>query len=325
MLVTPKQSGGKESRRLAAIDQMLLAAMQQGPTKKREAISRILELVPNWTRGDCWNRIRQLRKNSELADLRERPSSKAKNSNRDSLIRRSSCSPWTPADEDKLLNLAGYEPAKKIAQRLGRSERAVRCRMAALGISGKVTDGWSLRALQLTLRVTRRRLRRLIGNGVLRVRDPRVSSRSLAVLYDKILATLDPTAIERTAAALANGDDSYNWERTANLLGVPVAQVQAWISAGQLRVMDPFVTDRSFEEFCRNHSEELKGWLIDKPTAAWLTSEYGVSGIASNEQTASHTRKHALVIRTCKCGRKIAGNPYFQHVRVCQSINNAAS
>src|SRR6516162_7452671 len=58
----PKQRRDSTRRRLAAIDQMLLAAMQQGPAKKREAINRILELVPNWTRGDCWRRIRQLRK-----------------------------------------------------------------------------------------------------------------------------------------------------------------------------------------------------------------------------------------------------------------------
>src|SRR5271157_3577744 len=92
----------------------------------------------------------------------------------------------TPAHDAKLLNLAGYEPVTKIARRLGRSERAVRCRLGALGISGKVTDGWSLRTLQATLRVRRPRLRRLIGMGILKVRDPRISASSLAVLCDKI-------------------------------------------------------------------------------------------------------------------------------------------
>ena len=62
--------------------------------------------------------------------------------------------PWTPADDDRLLNWAGYEPVKKIAQRLGRSDRAVRFRLGALGISAKVTDGWSLRALRKMLRVS---------------------------------------------------------------------------------------------------------------------------------------------------------------------------
>ena len=93
---------------------------------------------------------------------------------------------------------------------------------------------------------------------------------------------------------------------------------------GRLRVADTFVTDRSFEEFCKNHGEELKASLIDPPTAKWLVSEYGASEIAANGGGVFPARKHALVIRTCKCGRRIAGNPYFQHVRACRSAGAAA-
>ena len=158
---------------------------------------------------------------------------------------------------------------------------------------------------------------------MLRVRDPRISASSLAVLCDKIRTSLDSSAIERIAAALANGDDAYSWERAANLLGVPVAQIQAWISAGQLRVVDTFVTDRSFEEFCKKHGDEINMTLIDPSTAKWLVREYGVTETASERLAVSRCQKHALVIRTCKCGRKIAGNPYFRHVKVCR-ITNAA-
>jgi hypothetical protein len=56
------QKGNKASKQLAAIDQLLIAGIKQGPGKKRQAINRILELVPEWTRGDCWKRIRHLRK-----------------------------------------------------------------------------------------------------------------------------------------------------------------------------------------------------------------------------------------------------------------------
>ncbi|HEY5176023.1 MAG TPA: hypothetical protein VII95_10725, partial [Terriglobales bacterium] len=109
---------------------------------------------------------------------------------------------------------------------------------------------------------------------MLRVRDPRISASSLAILCDKIRESLEPSTIENIEAALGNADGACSWERAANLLGVPVSQVQAWISAGQLRVMDTFVTDRSFEEFCKNHGEELKASLIDAPIAKWLVSEY---------------------------------------------------
>src|SRR5208282_4603347 len=244
-----RRKANPDGKRLAAIDQLLMAAIKLGPGKKRAAINKVLELVPDWTRGDCWQRIRHLRKTSELAALEERHPDLAKKSGTFDLIRRSFCSPWTPADDDKLLNLAGYEPVKKIAQRLGRSVRAVRFRLGALGMSARVTDGWSLRALRKLLRVSPARLRYLIGNGMLRVRDPRISASSLGALSDKIRTSLDSSAIERIAAAFATGDNAYSWDRAANLLGVPVAQIQIWISANQLRVEDTFVTDRSFEEF----------------------------------------------------------------------------
>ena len=67
----PELNANNHSRRLAAIDRMLLAGIKQGAAKKRQAINRILELVPGWTRGDCCQRIRHLRNTSELAGLAE--------------------------------------------------------------------------------------------------------------------------------------------------------------------------------------------------------------------------------------------------------------
>jgi hypothetical protein len=312
------------SRSLSAIDHLLIAAIKQGPAKKREAINRILELVPHWTRENCWRRIKQLRNKPELAVPKACHPDKTKKPRKTRPVGRSSGSPWTAEDDEKLFKLAGYEPAKRIAHRLGRSIRAVRFRLGALGISAKVTDGWSLWDLRKMLRISTNRLRYLIGNGVLKVRDPRVSASSLGAFCNKIRNSLESSATERIAAALASGDDGYSWERTANLLGVPVAQVQVWISAGQLRVLDAFVTDRAFEKFCKKHGEEIYMALLDPPTAKWLVSEYGVQEIKTNGGKISQTLRHALVTRTCQCGRKIAGNPYFLHVRTCRSAGAAA-
>ena len=223
-----------------------------------------------------------------------------------------------------MLNLAGYEPVKRIAQRLDRSIRAVRFRMVALGMSAKVTDAWSLRALWKMLRVRPSRLRYFIGNGLLKVRDARISANSLAAFCEQNQPSLPPSTLERVTAALVNGAEGYTWERAADLLGIAVAQVQSGISAGQLKVVDTFVTDRSFEEFCRKHGDRINMTLIDPATAKWLVSEYGVSQSATNGTTVSHVQKHVLVIRACHCGRKIAGNAYFRHVRTCQSAAAAS-
>ena len=324
MSSAPGRKRNKAGDRLAAIDQLLIAGIKHGPAKKREAINRILELVPEWRRGDCWQRIRHLRKAPELAPPEEHQPLKAKKSREAVAGRRPASRPWTPADDDRLLNWAGYEPVKKIAQRLGRSARAVRFRLGALGISARVTDGWSLRALRKMLHVSPARLRYLIGNGMLRVRDPRVSTSSLAVFCDQNRASFEPSVRDRVSAALLKGEEGYMWERGADLIGVTVAQVQSWICTGQLRVVDTFVTDRSFEEFCKKHGGEINTTLMDPATAKWLVKEYGVPASASEDRAASRAQKHALTIRTCKCGKKIAGNVYFKHIRSCSAATGEA-
>ena len=97
-----------------------------------------------------------------------------------------------------------------------------------------------------------------------------------------------------------------------------VVGVQKLISNGELKVVDPFVTDRAFEEFCRKHGSALNMALIEPRTRKWLIREYGVADL-DGEKTLPRAQKHALIVRACKCGRKIAGNVYFRHIRHCRS------
>ena len=77
---TLHRSGNSGSKQLAAIDQLLIAGINLGPAKKRDAINRVLELFPEWTRGDCWWRIKQLRRNAKRAALEQRHPAKSKKS-----------------------------------------------------------------------------------------------------------------------------------------------------------------------------------------------------------------------------------------------------
>ena len=162
------------------------------------------------------------------------------------------------------------------------------------------------------------RLRDFIGKGMLGVRDPRITTSSLAQFCHENATSLTPVALERVAAATATKREAYPWERAADLLGVNLEQLQSWISAGQLKVMDTFVTDRSFEGFCKKHGSAFNIALIDPATAKWLTEEYGVSVSASSDPVIPRAQKHAFKVRTCKCGRKIAGNVYFRHAKACK-------
>jgi hypothetical protein len=305
------------SARVAAIDRLLIEGIRVGPVCKQRAINKILREVPGVTRGDCWQRIRHLRKIGRLAT--PRPQSPVDGANGAKSVRRGiSWRLWTEEDDDKLLNWAGYEPVEKIAQRLSRSTRAVRFRLCALGMSGKVSDGWSLRALQKLLRVSPATLRQFIGSGMLRVRDPRVTASSLTRFCQRNCASLDLVAVSRIGAVTATRREAYTWERVADLLEVDLKQVQNWISVGHLKLRDTFVTDRSFEEFCRKYASETNLTLIDLATRKWLIAEYGLSADQSNGGNIPRAQKHALTVRTCRCGRAIAGNVYFRHLKSCK-------
>ena len=305
-------------RALSAIDRLLIAGIKVGPAAKRDVVNKVLQLVPEWKRGDCWQRIRLLRRTGKIG-MAQDPSPANGEKDAKSERRVNSRRPWTGEDDDKLLTWAGYEPVDKIGQRLSRSAKAVRFRLCALGMSARVTDGWSLRALRNLLRVSPVRLRQFIGTGMLRVRDPRITAKSLAAFCKGNCISLEPADVSRMAATVAaSRKEAYTWERVAEVLRVDVSQVQTWICAGYLRVIDPFVTDRSFEEFCKKYASETNLNLIDTAVRKWLVQEYGLPSGESNGSNVRRAQKHALTVRTCRCGRTIAGNVYFRHLKSCK-------
>jgi hypothetical protein len=300
-------------RFMAAIDNLLVTGVRLGPLGKQAAINKVLYLLPQWTRGDCWRRIRQLRDSQE----NEAPNPRVLHD--DSPGERNQCpmhrtptARWTPADNDQLLNLAGYEPVRTIAQRLGRSVSAVRFRLGALGVSARVSDGWSQRAIRELLHISPATFRYLVGSGMLKVRDSRVTATSVISLIQRRQAYSTST----TLLATLQNDHAYSWERAADILEVSVRELQNLICSGRLKVMDTFVREKAFEDFCRKHGEQINMVLIDRATADWLVQEYGVPEHL-RRRALSRAQKHASLTRTCVCGKRIAGNAYFRHAKHC--------
>src|SRR5258708_4475447 len=226
---------------LPEIDRILIVGMKHGPQGVREATSKVVSLRSGLTRADCWKRLRSLRETgngnhppprnwpSEVKNLlqegyreggqKKRQAIKAVRelypglpSNSPSRFarrqgwipksaRNSSRRPWTKHEERKLWELAGYETASRIGERLGRSEGAVRFRLKSLGLSVKVKDGWSFRGLQEMLHVGPSKLRRFVTDGSLRVRDPRITARSLGALKGSLTEPTNACAANESVAA----------------------------------------------------------------------------------------------------------------------------
>jgi len=346
---------------LPEIDRLLIVGMKHGPQGIREATNKVLALRAGLTRADCWKRLRVLReagKGSHPAPrnwpaqvkelLREgyqqggekkRQAIKAVRdlypglpSNTPSRFARRKGwipkttqilgrRPWTDLEERKLWELAGYETASRIADRLGRSEGAVRFRLKSLGLSVKVKDGWSFRALQEMLHVGPSKLRRFIAEGSLRVRDPRISATSLVALRENRISAgaVATEAVEGVPQKLRKNASSYSWGSAAKLLGVDVGQVREWIVDGKLKIVDGFVTERAFQDFCKQRGSELNSALLGNEVRDWLVDGYSLP--ISDETVrplVPGNQKHALVTRRCPgCRRPMRGNIFFRHIKTC--------
>ena len=346
---------------LPEIDQILIVGMKHGPQGIREATNKVLALRAGMTRADCWKRLRLLRETgngsypaprswpAEVKELLREGYQQGGEKKREAIkvvrnlypglpsntpsrfARRQGWipktaqvrgrRPWTEHEERKLWELAGYETAARIAGRLGRSEGAVRFRLKSLGLSVKVKDGWSFRALQEMLHVGPAKLRRFIADGSLRVRDPRISAESLFALRDdRAAARSVPTeAVEQVAPKPRKNANAYSWGSAAKLLGVDLVQVREWIVEGKLKIVDGFVTERAFQDFCKQRGSELNSALLGNEVRDWLVEGYslpvdaevGASSIPGNQ-------KHALVTRRCPgCRRPMRGNIFFRHIKKC--------
>lgn len=349
---------------LPQIDRILLVGMKHGSRGIRAATNKVLSLRAGFTRGDCWKRLRLLRERNngnhvpprnwpqEVKELLRRGYEEGGDKKTQAIkairelypglpshtpsrfARRQGwkttgapdqrCRRWTDYEERKLWELAGYEPAARIGERLGRSEGAVRYRLKMLGLSVKVKDGWSFRALQELLHVGPSKLRRFVVSGSLRVRDPRISTHSLAQLWESRLATATSAPQDKVVEALRKklrkGADSYSWGRAAKLLGVDIEQVRVWIAKGQLKIVDGFVTERAFQDFCRKCGSELNCVLLSDEVRGWLADGYTLR-LSTDGSAASvpSSEKHALVTRQCpKCQRRMRGNVFFRHVKNCK-------
>lgn len=318
-------------------EKILREGYQNGWREKRKAARELLRRHPDWRPHAIWRHAKKLGLVQKIGKRGQERSHLA----------------WSEEDERVLLDLAGYKTVRVIAKMLHRSEAAVRSHLCCLGKSSRVhLEGFSRHALAVDLHLSRGTVQRLIVEGLLEVRDPRITrdsldrlSRSggLSAIYQNGPApsgistgALDcdekiagaSTSITRdttdgTATSSHHSRAKRVWAEVAKSLGVPLATVEQFIVRGVLRLYDPRITEKSLRNFCRQHGSLINSDFLNRETRDWLQSTMDFVSHAGEPVALCLTplRKHARVMHQCeKCGRSIRGNAFFHHIKKCNRV-----
>lgn len=323
-------------------DRLLREGYAKGWEGKRQAVREILRRHPDWRPHIVWRRAAKVglaRKNARRGKER-------------------GGHPWSEHDDRILLNLAGYKRAKVIGKILHRTESAVRYRLAVLGKSSRVhREGYARRALAEELHLGTRTIQRLIVAGLLEVRDPRITTRSLEELCravhracpsDGSALRVESHATRTQGAAEAAHDCDPSgtskasvgalatrasrarrfWEEAAKIIGITLEEVEECILKGILKLCDPRITERSLRNFCRREGSLMNLDFLNQETRAWLRDEMDLVPNAGKDtaERLRASRRHAQFVRECEgCGRTIRGNAFFRHIKRCGQANLAAA
>lgn len=316
-------------------EKILRAGYQTGWEEKREAVCQLLRRHPDWHPHVIWKHAAKLglvQRNSKRGQERARLD-------------------WSEDDDRILLDLAGYKSARVISKMLHRSEAAVRYRLAMLGKSSRVhPEGFARAALARELHLSANAMQRLIVEGLLEVRDPRITRESLDRLrrsgnleasrkneaHAAPHVTQGPDCeMTQSAATTSKNRDSVAcsvtsgrpsrakrvWAEVAESLEITVDTVETLIARGILKFYDPTITETSLRYFCQRYGSFIEYDFLNRETREWLQSSMDwvrTSGESASRRLAP-LRRHARVVRQCrKCGRSIRGNVFFRHLTRCK-------
>jgi hypothetical protein len=169
------------------------------------------------------------------------------------------------------------------------------------------------------------KLRRFIADGSLRVRDPRISAISLLAVCEKRKSSTEAESAKAIHHKLRNNPNPYSWGSAAKLLGVDVEQLRKLIVRGELKIVDAFVTERAFQDFCKINGSQLNAALLGDDVRDWLIEGYSLRvSTCSGTPPMPGNQKHALITRRCPgCRRPMRGNIFFKHVKSCKAAGSS--
>ena len=319
-------------------DRLLRCGYERGWSGKREAVGELLRRHPDWRPHMIWKRAATL----GLAQKMPRRGQER------------SQHPWSEEDDRILLNLSGYKDVRVIGKKLHRSANAVRSRLGVLGKSSRLQkEGYAQRTLSEELHLGSRTIRHLIVEGLLEVRDPRITRESLKGLSKMGIAVtvgqcgqeapglaekLGPEhhSVDRLGISVSNIPDvppmsakcsraKRVWMEVAKALSVSLQTVEGYIVQGVVKLYDPRITEKSLKSFCRRNGSLVNYDFLNRATRSWLESsmDFVRSGGEALTRRLEAPRKHARAVRKCTgCGREVRGNAFFRHIKTCRQAKS---
>lgn len=275
---------------------------------KRQAIAKVLKRHPDWPRHQAW----KLAKILGLSQIARGATARVK------------CRRWTDREVERLLNRAGCDPVKTIAVALQRSPAAVHSKLASLGHRGKVTDSYSRRWVADTLHIGFRAVDQLLKQNLLKMHNPNVTAVALRAFLEEHAENLELHIGESTLQEIAKSNGRHTHQKIAELLAVSEEQVRHWVLSGMLPPVDERITYASFESYCQKNISKLNHAFMDEEHRQWLAEMAGTTknwDAPTARQETKGACKHATVVRSCpECGRRIRGNAYFRHLKLCTKL-----
>ena len=319
-------------------EQILRTGYEDGWQGKRDAVRQLLTSHPDWRPHVIWQHARRIGL-VQTVPKRGRERSRAR---------------WTEEDHRVLIDLAGYKSAAVIAKILHRSEAAIRYHLATLGKSSRVhVEGYARSELARELHLSTNAIQRLIVEGLLEVRDPRITRESLDRLRESPQFSELQMTTRNKPAAFTEWSDRHTtlpaqnaagpeapstlnassvssprvsrgkrvWAEVAASLGLSARTFEGLLVRGVLKFYDATITEKSLRNLCRRYGSVIERGFLSRETREWLTTSMDWVPTAGDNisRRFTHLRKHATVVRSCtKCGRPVRGNAFFRHSRVCR-------
>ena len=249
---------------------------------------------------------------------------------------------WSRQEDATLLNFAGEKTPRDLAKLLGRTRRAVYCRLWRLRLSSQLKEGYTLSLLAEDLRVDRARVRQWLLDGKLESQSLQVTRSSVKKLCERgeveIISKGDVVAVlgrppERVLEFMERNERksgrnrrsvgrkrgiarTYTLRRVGKILRISENAVKQLVATGHLRLSRPRIEEGALRKFIEKHPEEINWHLVDPQLLEWLgLRRIDEGGLPSKLPGAL---RHLVKMWTCPgCLHSFRGNAYWTHLKSC--------